>query len=71
MVEPLPPGASKVPAFAFRMMHCSTSVERPEPPALLLHTGDLTHLAKPSEFDICAQIVSRAKVGRRFPSSRA
>ncbi|HEV2970398.1 MAG TPA: metallophosphoesterase [Pirellulales bacterium] len=37
-----------------------------EPPALLLHTGDLTHLAKPAEFDTCAQIVSRAKVGGAF-----
>jgi Icc protein len=34
--------------------------------ALLLHTGDLTHLAKPSEFDTCAQIIGRAKVGQAF-----
>jgi Icc protein len=35
-------------------------------PALLLHTGDLTHLSKPSEFDTCSQILTRAKVGRTF-----
>ena len=38
----------------------------PERPALLLHTGDITHLAKAEEFDICDQIVGRAKVGRAF-----
>src|SRR5882757_1580708 len=38
----------------------------PERPALLLHTGDITHLAKPEEFDSCSQIVGQAKVGRAF-----
>jgi 3',5'-cyclic AMP phosphodiesterase CpdA len=37
-----------------------------ERPALLLHTGDISHLAKPEEFDQCAQIVNRANVGRSF-----
>jgi len=37
-----------------------------DPPALLLHTGDLTHLAKPAEFDTCAQVISRAKVSQAF-----
>src|SRR6478735_11148107 len=27
----------------------------PQAPALLLHTGDVTHLSKPDEFDTCAQ----------------
>ncbi len=27
------------------------------PPAFVLHTGDLTHLAKPEEFDNCAEIL--------------
>ena len=27
------------------------------PPAFVLHTGDLTHLAKPEEFDDCAEIL--------------
>jgi 3',5'-cyclic AMP phosphodiesterase CpdA len=38
----------------------------PERPALLLHTGDLTHLSKAEEFDTCDQLVRRAKVGRAF-----
>lgn len=35
-------------------------------PALLLHTGDLTHLAKAEEFDACRQIINNAKVERSF-----
>src|SRR3954469_17720615 len=38
----------------------------PNRPALLLHTGDITHLAKPEEFDACSQVVGRAKVGWSF-----
>jgi Icc protein len=38
----------------------------PAPPALLIHTGDLTHLSKPSEFDTVSQIVKSAKVERAF-----
>jgi 3',5'-cyclic-AMP phosphodiesterase len=30
----------------------------PEPPAFILHTGDLTHLSKPSEFDTLQQVLS-------------
>src|SRR5690349_6103380 len=30
----------------------------PEPPAFVLHTGDLTHLSKPSEFDTLQQVLS-------------
>ena len=30
----------------------------PEPPAFVLHTGDLTHLSKPAEFDTLQQILS-------------
>ncbi len=33
---------------------------------LLLHTGDITHLSKPEEFDTCAEIIARANVGRSF-----
>lgn len=36
----------------------------PEPPAFLLHTGDLTHLAKPKEFDDCAEILKGVKVSK-------
>src|SRR5215468_393051 len=31
------------------------------PPAFIIHTGDLTHLAKPSEFDTMEQILTGAK----------
>jgi 3',5'-cyclic-AMP phosphodiesterase len=30
----------------------------PEPPTFVLHTGDLTHLSKPSEFDTLQQVLS-------------
>jgi 3',5'-cyclic-AMP phosphodiesterase len=30
----------------------------PEPPAFVLHTGDLTHLSRPSEFDTLQQVLS-------------
>lgn len=35
-------------------------------PDLLLHTGDLTHLSKPAEFDTVDQVLKSAKVGQRF-----
>jgi 3',5'-cyclic AMP phosphodiesterase CpdA len=38
----------------------------PERPAFLLHTGDLTHLAKPDEFDTVAEILTSAKVQRTW-----
>jgi len=38
----------------------------PQPPAFLLHTGDLTHLAKPEEFDTVAQVLKGAKVGQAY-----
>ena len=33
----------------------------PEPPAFILHTGDLTHLAKPAEFDSVAELLKGVK----------
>ena len=33
----------------------------PEPPAFVLHTGDLTHLAKPEEFDAVAELLKEIK----------
>jgi 3',5'-cyclic AMP phosphodiesterase CpdA len=33
----------------------------PSTPAFLLHTGDLTHLSKPDEFDTVAQVLKRSK----------
>src|SRR5439155_4019973 len=38
----------------------------PARPDLLLHTGDLTHLSKPEEFDTVAQIVKVARVQQNF-----
>ena len=36
----------------------------PEPPAFVLHTGDLTHNAKPAEFDAVAAILKGIRGGR-------
>ena len=38
----------------------------PQPPDFLLHTGDLTHLAKPAEFDAVSEILKGVKAGRVF-----
>jgi 3',5'-cyclic AMP phosphodiesterase CpdA len=35
----------------------------PQKPALVLHTGDITHLSKPEEFDTAAQLLSGLKAG--------
>jgi len=34
----------------------------PEPPAFVLHTGDLTHLSKPAEFDTVQQVLSELSI---------
>jgi 3',5'-cyclic AMP phosphodiesterase CpdA len=34
----------------------------PEKPAFIMHTGDITHLSKPEEFDLAAQLLSGLKV---------
>jgi 3',5'-cyclic AMP phosphodiesterase CpdA len=48
----------------------NTAVSRinalPKPPSLVLHTGDLTHLSKPEEFDTVAQIMKSIKSERSF-----
>ena len=33
----------------------------PEQPALIIHTGDITHLSKPEEFDVAQQMMSRLR----------
>jgi plastocyanin len=38
----------------------------PEPPAFLLHTGDITHLSKPEEFDTVTQLLKEAKAREVF-----
>jgi 3',5'-cyclic AMP phosphodiesterase CpdA len=35
----------------------------PAQPALVLHTGDITHLSKPEEFDLAAQLMAGLRVG--------
>ncbi|WP_233841355.1 metallophosphoesterase [Dyella sp. 2HG41-7] len=37
-----------------------------ERPTFLLHTGDLTHLSKPEEFDTLAGLMQQARVSRTF-----
>jgi 3',5'-cyclic AMP phosphodiesterase CpdA len=39
---------------------------QPTRPDFLIHTGDLTHLAKPEEFDTCAQVLKSAKADEVF-----
>jgi 3',5'-cyclic AMP phosphodiesterase CpdA len=34
----------------------------PEQPALILHTGDITHLSRPAEFDTAQQLLGRLRV---------
>src|ERR1700734_121878 len=36
----------------------------PEPPAFILHTGDITHSARPEEFDAVAQLLKEVKTGK-------
>src|SRR5262249_9898563 len=38
----------------------------PTKPDVIIHTGDLTHLAKPAEFDTVAEVLKEAKVGQTF-----
>jgi len=33
----------------------------PEQPALVIHTGDITHLSKPAEFDLAQQLLARLR----------
>src|SRR5206468_803244 len=35
-------------------------------PAFLLHTGDISHLSKPEEFDTAAQLIKEAKIDHAF-----
>jgi hypothetical protein len=40
----------------------------PTPPSLVLHTGDLTHLSKPAEFDTVAQVMKSIKTSSHSSS---
>jgi len=38
----------------------------PKSPSLVLHTGDLTHLSKPEEFDTVAEVMKSIKTQQSF-----
>src|ERR1700679_2628849 len=38
----------------------------PTPPSLVLHTGDLTHLSKPAEFDTVVQVMKSINTQKSF-----
>jgi 3',5'-cyclic-AMP phosphodiesterase len=38
----------------------------PQPPSLLIHTGDVSHLSKPAQFDTAAQIIGGAKLEAHY-----
>jgi 3',5'-cyclic AMP phosphodiesterase CpdA len=38
----------------------------PEPPDFIIHTGDLTHLSKPSEFDTLDQVLKASRTSQVF-----
>jgi len=38
----------------------------PKPPAMLIHTGDVTHLSKPAEFDTAAELMKGAKLDTHY-----
>src|SRR5207237_2520678 len=38
----------------------------PAPPDFILHTGDLTHLSEPAEFDLLEEILKSTRAGRIF-----
>ena len=43
----------------------------PKPPAFVLHTGDLTHLSKPAEFDTLQQVLSELSMPVFYVPGRA
>jgi Icc protein len=38
----------------------------PQKPAMMIHTGDVTHLSKPEQFDTADQIIKGAKLDTHF-----
>jgi Icc protein len=38
----------------------------PQRPAMMIHTGDVSHLSKPAEFDMAQQVLSEAKLDIHF-----
>ncbi|MGZ5835143.1 MAG: metallophosphoesterase family protein, partial [Xanthobacteraceae bacterium] len=41
-------------------------IARPAKPAFMIHTGDITHLSKPKEFDDAAQVLGRLKLDAHY-----
>ena len=45
---------------------CRAAIQKiksdPQPPAFVLHTGDLTHLSRPTEFDTLQQLLSELSI---------
>ena len=53
------------PAVTATLQHAIAKINAlPTQPDLVIHTGDLTHLAKASEFDTVSQICKAVKTGR-------
>src|SRR5262249_57551122 len=38
----------------------------PQKPSFMVHTGDISHLSKPSEFDDAERIISQARLGVHY-----
>ena len=43
----------------------------PAKPAFMIHTGDITHLSKPKQFDDADQVIGRAKLDVHYVPGRA
>jgi hypothetical protein len=56
-----PPNENVVATLQLTMERINALTKSPD---LVIHTGDLTHLAKPGEFDTVAEICKTAKTGR-------
>jgi hypothetical protein len=42
------------------------ALAQPAKPAFMIHTGDITHLSKPKEFDDAAQMLGRIKLDAHY-----
>jgi 3',5'-cyclic AMP phosphodiesterase CpdA len=58
-----PPNANVVGTLEETVARINALPERPD---LLIHTGDLTHLSKPEEFDVLDHVLKKVKTGQTF-----
>ena len=58
-----PPNTDVVSTLKRTVAKINALSDRPD---LLIHTGDLTHLAKPAEFDTVTEVLKEAKAGQTF-----